>query len=234
VRSRQEFCLALKAARERNGTTLADISAATKIPASVLAALERGDLRAWPNGLYRRSFFRDYARAIGVPVAEACAEFVRLFPDGGGAAPAGPEAAEVDRTDEVRLVLDAAWHGPGSPVLWRVLAAAVDAVAVVLASVSIAWLSSADWAATLASVALAYFSAATMLFGESPATRALTGGAPAMAETWRHCAAAIAQAMGSADRTPSERVEDPERHVWITDARRVGPSRLRVRIKVPQ
>ena len=79
--SRQEFCLALKAARERKGITLDEISDATKIPASVFAALERNDLRRWPHGLFRRSFFRDYVRMIGVPVAEACAEFVRLFVD---------------------------------------------------------------------------------------------------------------------------------------------------------
>ena len=78
---RQKFCLALKAARERKGTTLAEIAASTKIAVVHLAALERGDLRHWPKGLFRRSFFRDYARMIGVPVAEACAEFVRLFPD---------------------------------------------------------------------------------------------------------------------------------------------------------
>ena len=65
--SRQEFCLALKAARERAGITLAEIADKTKIPASLFAALERNDLRRWPKGLFRRSFFRDYARMIGVP-----------------------------------------------------------------------------------------------------------------------------------------------------------------------
>jgi cytoskeletal protein RodZ len=85
--SRLDFCLALKAARERKGVTLAEIAETTKIAASVFAALERNDLRSWPKGLFRRSFFRDYARAIGLPVAEACAEFVRLFPEDEGAAP---------------------------------------------------------------------------------------------------------------------------------------------------
>jgi cytoskeletal protein RodZ len=85
--SRQEFCLALKASRERNGITLDQIADTTKIPASVFAALERNDLRRWPKGLFRRSFFRDYARTIGLPVAEACAEFVRLFPDNEAAEP---------------------------------------------------------------------------------------------------------------------------------------------------
>lgn len=79
--SRDEFCLALKTARERSGITLADIADATKLPASLFAALERNDLRCWPHGLFRRSFFRDYVQMIGLPVSEAVAAFVRLFPD---------------------------------------------------------------------------------------------------------------------------------------------------------
>ena len=93
--SRQEFCLALKAVRERNGVTLAQIESTTKIPAYLFVALERSDLSRWPKGLFRRSFFRDYARMIGLSVAEACAEFIRLFPDEEVAAPAAP-AAEAD------------------------------------------------------------------------------------------------------------------------------------------
>lgn len=81
IDSRDEFCLALKAARERSGITLADIADATKIPAYLFDALEHADLRRWPNGLFRRSFFRDYVRTIGLPVTEACAQFARLFPD---------------------------------------------------------------------------------------------------------------------------------------------------------
>ena len=94
--SREEFCLALKAARERTGITLADIASATKIPASLLDALERCDLRHWPKGIFRRSFFRDYARTIGLSVAETCAEFVRLFPDDDRSAVTEPAAAPVE------------------------------------------------------------------------------------------------------------------------------------------
>ena len=89
----QEFCLALKTARERKGITLDEIAERTKIPASLFAELERNDLRRWPQGLFRRSFFRDYARLIGVPVTEACAEFVRLFLDEEPAGPATPVEA---------------------------------------------------------------------------------------------------------------------------------------------
>lgn len=101
IDSRDEFCLALKAARERSGITLADIADATKIPAYLFDALERNDLRRWPNGLFRRCFFRDYVRTIGMPVSDACAQFARLFPDETAkltpavavAAPASPDHA---------------------------------------------------------------------------------------------------------------------------------------------
>jgi len=106
--SRQAFCLALKAARERNGITLDEIADATKIPVSVFAALERNDLRRWPHGLFGRSFFRDYVRMIGMPVAEECAEFVRLFLDEEVAALPAPAGAA---TETRRRSLDALRRG---------------------------------------------------------------------------------------------------------------------------
>ena len=95
-----EFCLALKAERERKGITLAEIANSTKIPAYMFAALERNDLRRWPKGLFRRSFFRDYARMIGMEPAEACAEFVRLFPDDTGTVLTKPAGAADDADQE--------------------------------------------------------------------------------------------------------------------------------------
>jgi len=116
----QDFCLALKAARERKGITLAEIAETTKIPSSVFAALERCDLRSWPKGLFRRSFFRDYVGMIGLPVAEAVEAFVRLFPDDEPAI-VSKVADEVPRTS----VFDAVTLSPAIEAAWR---RAVDAV----------------------------------------------------------------------------------------------------------
>lgn len=231
----------MKAARERNGITLAEIADKTKIPASLFAALERNDLRRWPKGLFRRSFFRDYARMIGTPVVEACAEFVRLFPEDAGAETTTTAGAahEAIQADEARLVLDAAWHGPRASVVTRLLAAAIDAGTVILMAAALAWVAGVDRPATTASVALVYFSLATALFGESPAKRvisnrrsivdALTQGRSGIAAAWRR----VAGVLGSADAGTPESVEPPEMRPWITDARHVGPApRLRVRIKV--
>ena len=90
--SPEEFCLALKAAREQKGITLGAIAEATKIPADLFAALERCDLRRWPSGLFRRSYFRDYAKTLGLPVGNVCREFMRLFPEDDAVAAAKPDS----------------------------------------------------------------------------------------------------------------------------------------------
>jgi transcriptional regulator with XRE-family HTH domain len=75
------FCAELKAARESSGLSLAAIAAASKVSIALFTALERGDISRWPKGIYRRSFFRAYAEAVGLPADAAVAEFLRLFPD---------------------------------------------------------------------------------------------------------------------------------------------------------
>ncbi len=79
---RRSFCARLKSERERRGTSLATIAESTKIKASLLEALERGDLSRWPKGLYRRAFFREYVAAIGLPMDQTVSEFAELLSDG--------------------------------------------------------------------------------------------------------------------------------------------------------
>lgn len=243
--SRHEFCLALKAARERRGITLGEIAETTKIAATHFAELERNDLRHWPKGLFRRSFFRDYVRMIGVPEAEACAEFVRLFPDE-EAKPAeegtGP-AEQAAPANDARLALDPAWHGPRASAPSRLLAALLDAGFVLFAAIVLAWLAGTAPPITLAIVALVYFSLGTALFGESPARlvldrrqailAAVRPGPAAVTAAWRHFAHALAHMFASDD--DRTRVEAPpdDLRAWVSDARRVGAPRLRVRIKFP-
>ncbi|MGE0865670.1 MAG: helix-turn-helix domain-containing protein [Vicinamibacterales bacterium] len=244
---RQKFCLALKAARERKGISLAEISEKTKIAAAHFVELERNDLRHWPKGLFRRSFFRDYARAIDLPVAEACAEFVRLFPEEDGVEPSAavePAAPVVAAAEtDVRLVLDEAWHGPHAPIRSRLLAALADAGAVTLVAVALAWVAGFPLPITLAIVALAYFSLATVACGSSLAAWAfsrgrfiidvLAHGHAATAAAWRRGTGVISRLFDGAGGEPPDTAEQPAR-AWVSDARRVGPApRLRVRIKMP-
>jgi hypothetical protein len=227
--SRQEFCLALKATRERKGITLTEIASSTKIPAYMFAALERNDLRRWPKGLFRRSFFRDYARIIGLEPAEACAEFTRLFPDDPGAqlAKAAGEGQEADPESSLRLAFDTAWHGPKTSVLLRLLALLFDAITVTIGAAALAWVRGMDWSMTTAIVTLAYFSLATALVGESPAKWALSRrqsiiaamiqGQASIAAAWRRSADAISHLLGTTAANAGEPAQ-----------------RLRVRVKMSQ
>jgi transcriptional regulator with XRE-family HTH domain len=71
----------LRAQRERQQVALADIADRTKIRLSLLESLERDDVRAWPAGIFRRSYLRDYAAAIGLDPEDTVREFLALYPD---------------------------------------------------------------------------------------------------------------------------------------------------------
>ena len=61
-----QFGELLRAARERRGLTLQQVSSTTKIPRRHLDAIEHGDLSVVPNGPYRRGEVRAIAQAIGL------------------------------------------------------------------------------------------------------------------------------------------------------------------------
>jgi transcriptional regulator with XRE-family HTH domain len=77
------FGARLRHERERRGITLASIAATTKIAPPLLVALERGDISRWPGGIYRRSFIKAYAEAVGLDAAVLTREFLESFPDPG-------------------------------------------------------------------------------------------------------------------------------------------------------
>ena len=75
------LCARLRRERERRQIALSSISANTKISASLFEALERGDVSRWPSGIFRRSFIRAYAGAIGLDPDTVAREFLEQFPD---------------------------------------------------------------------------------------------------------------------------------------------------------
>ena len=75
----------LRAARERAGLSIQEISESTKIRASSLEALERGDFHRLPGDFYTRMFLKAYARAVGLPEEDLLREYDE------SAAPARPE-----------------------------------------------------------------------------------------------------------------------------------------------
>src|SRR4249919_2963860 len=66
----------LRAARERRGLSLRQISNATKIAMMTLEALERNDYSRLPGGIFSRSFVRAYATAVGLDPEAITNEFL--------------------------------------------------------------------------------------------------------------------------------------------------------------
>jgi cytoskeletal protein RodZ len=56
--------LGLATIRRNRGVSLEQIAASTKIGVRTLEAIERGDFRKLPGGIYNTSYIRQYARAI--------------------------------------------------------------------------------------------------------------------------------------------------------------------------
>jgi transcriptional regulator with XRE-family HTH domain len=66
---------ALRAARERAGLSLAEISARTKIKVAFLEAIERSDFERLPGTFFTRTFLRTYAREVRVSPDEVVAAY---------------------------------------------------------------------------------------------------------------------------------------------------------------
>ena len=103
----------LRHERERRRIALRSIAESTKIGLSLLEGLEGGDVSRWPSGIYRKSFVRSYAQAIGVDPDPVVREFVELYPDPQEPAPVKPDA----RTPIVPAAAPAAPLAPRSVLL---------------------------------------------------------------------------------------------------------------------
>jgi hypothetical protein len=75
------FGARLRLQRERHQTALTDVAERTKIKLALLEGLERDDLSHWPAGIFRRSYVRAYAQAIGLEPDTVVREFLELYPD---------------------------------------------------------------------------------------------------------------------------------------------------------
>jgi len=69
----------LRQAREQRGLAYADVEAATLIPVRYLQALEAEQFDRLPEGLYRRSFLREYADYLGLDGGVLAAEYELRF-----------------------------------------------------------------------------------------------------------------------------------------------------------
>jgi transcriptional regulator with XRE-family HTH domain len=82
----------LRHERERRQIALKSVAESTKIGISLLDGLEGNDVSRWPSGIYRKSFVRAYARAIGVDPEPVVREFGELYPDPKETVTAKPDA----------------------------------------------------------------------------------------------------------------------------------------------
>ena len=185
---RAAFCARLKAAREQKGVALEEIAAATKVARSLLKGLEENDLSRWPQGIYRRSYLRDYLRAVDLPEQSIVAEFVRLFPDGEAPCLELPDIPEPEEPCALSMTL--ADDAPERRARSRkhLLAAALDLAAVAALSGLAWWLMRTDVWASAAAVALGYYSAGTATLGRTLGMRLLES------RGWRRSRSATAAA----------------------------------------
>jgi cytoskeletal protein RodZ len=71
--------LGLATIRHNRGITLANIAESTKISIRSLEAIEKGEFRKLPGGIYNTSYIRQYARAIDYDESELLAFYHRAM-----------------------------------------------------------------------------------------------------------------------------------------------------------
>jgi cytoskeleton protein RodZ len=85
----------LRRERLKQGLELQQLSDSTKISSRMLQAMEAGDLSRLPGGVFTRSFFRQYAAALGLDPAMVEVEVRQLAPN--------PDQVVVSREKETQL-----------------------------------------------------------------------------------------------------------------------------------
>jgi cytoskeletal protein RodZ len=81
--------LGVKSWREERGISLDSIAASTKLSLRHLEAIESGDFKRLPGGIYNTSYIRQYARAISFSEADLLAFYNNAGSRSGARAPMG-------------------------------------------------------------------------------------------------------------------------------------------------
>jgi transcriptional regulator with XRE-family HTH domain len=171
----ESFGRRLRSERERRRITLELIAANTKIGVGLLKGLERDDLSRWPSGLFRRSFMRSYAGAIGLDAEETVREFLERFPDPQAQVAADAAANGSQSTDPkkaLRLTLaDSRPPFSGGHILARAsrrLAAAACDAAMTVALALTAFVFIDEFWAPLGVAMLCYYAGGVLVLGNTP------------------------------------------------------------------
>jgi len=151
---------------------LTSIAENSKISVSLLRDLERDDVSKWPPGIFRRSFMRAYAHAVGLDVEATMREFLERFPDpdpDGLNPPRPPKPASPLR---LTLATDSSFARGRILAAARVrcLAIACDAAVIATLGLAIGLVLKALWM-PLCAVMLAYYAGGILLLGNTPGVR---------------------------------------------------------------
>jgi len=147
------------------------------VNAALYEGLERGDVSRWPSGIFRRSFVRAYASAIGLDADAIVREFLERFPEPEPqpletaiAEPKREPAPEV-RTGLRLKVADTAWTFAGGRVLsalqGRWAAVSVDAAVIVVTGALLFLIVGAFWM-PLAIFTFGYYWGSILIVGNTP------------------------------------------------------------------
>jgi cytoskeletal protein RodZ len=69
----------LQRARQERGLTLHDAAGNTKLPITVIQAIERNDFETLPAGVYRKGYLRSLAGEVGLDPKEIAAAYDEAF-----------------------------------------------------------------------------------------------------------------------------------------------------------
>ena len=172
------FGARLRAERQQRRIDLATVAATTKVNAALFRALERDDISRWPPGIFRRSFVRAYAQAIGLDPEATLREFLEQFPD--PVDPAVPGRAEDNGAHRwrrpytgLRLTLadvPAPHTGRLADGGKRVAAVALDGAVVLSVALALYAVLGNFWM-SFGIFTLCYYTGATLLLGNTPGVR---------------------------------------------------------------
>ena len=79
--STDTWCLA--SLRHSSGISLEEIANRTKLRVTILQAIEDGNFRVLPGGVYNISYLRQFARAIGADEASLVQLYEKEYAEGG-------------------------------------------------------------------------------------------------------------------------------------------------------
>ena len=220
----QSFGRRLRRERERRKIALASIAENSKISISLFSDLERDDVSRWPSGIFRKSFIRAYAQAVGLDPDETAREFLECFPD-----PNNPDLAPLAAPGT-----PAQTAAPGRPVVVPPPAApstrtSRHSLSVMERATSIAWdagmiitfglllyaVFGSLWMPLCVVMAI-YYGGGILLFGSTPGA-ALHGPSSPALRLRRFARPSSGESNGNTDKDPSRR----------TDERTVRPYRAR-------